>query len=75
VNAPPTLSCDHVADEGLLIRLFDDGLQPAQSEAVLAHLHDCADCLLSLAQVLEVHGQVLVDRYWTTVRGLDPRQG
>jgi len=65
--------CTAVVDEGLLVSLLDGQLAAADERRVLAHLQDCCDCLLTLGQVLEMHGRVLIDRYWEQVRGFDPK--
>lgn len=66
------LTCAHMADDGLLIRLIDNGLSVEEEVATLQHLGGCSDCLLLLAKVLEMQGQVVVDHYWTELRGMDP---
>jgi len=66
------LTCVEMAKDGLLVRLIDHGLSVEEEVATLQHLGSCSDCLLTLAKVLEMQGQVVVDHYWTELRGMDP---
>ena len=68
----PTITCSALSEEGLLIRLVDRSLAEPELSAVLHHVGNCADCLLLLAQVLEIHGRVVIDNYWDQSRRLDP---
>jgi len=68
----PNITCEQLATEGLLMQMLDGALPEPALQNTLTHLHHCSDCLLLLAKVLEMHGQVVVDHYWTEVRGLDP---
>lgn len=69
--APP-ITCEQLESDGILIQMLDSALPEPCLQATLEHLHECSDCLVLLAKVLEMHGQVVVDHYWTQVRSIDP---
>lgn len=70
--ASSSIYCAELASDGRLMSMIDNALTEGETGAILEHLRDCSDCLLVLAKVLEMHGQMVVDHYWTEVRGIDP---
>lgn len=71
---PPLLTCTTIAEEGLLIQLVDHTLAAQDADPVLMHVRDCTECLLTLAKVLEIHGQVVIEAYWSQVQQFDPQR-
>ncbi|MEO7993368.1 MAG: hypothetical protein ABI743_03140 [bacterium] len=66
------LTCDIVTDQGLLIQLADQSLGAVETSEVLGHLQHCSACLKDFATIMEMHGQVVIGRYWDQILALDP---